>query len=201
MIGLIWAQARDGAGRPVIGAGNAIPWRVPEDFAHFRRTTAGHPVVMGRRTWESLPPRFRPLPGRTNVVVTRQAGWSDDGAHTAGSLDEALAVAAAAPGGEEVWVMGGAQVYAAATGVADRLVVTEIDLDVDGDAFAPAVDPARWRVAVDGAWEVSSGPGELPYRIVEYVRGTDAVGTTAAGDPGDGGATGGATAPPGSAPR
>ena len=163
MIGLIWAQARDAAGRPVIGAAGAIPWRVPEDFAHFKATTAGHPVVMGRRTWESLP--RRPLPGRTNVVVTRRPGWSDDGAVAAGSVDEALALAAASPGGQEVWVMGGGELYAATLPLADRLVVTEIDLQVEGDAFAPDVDPRAWQLADDGAWATSSGPGALRHRV------------------------------------
>ena len=170
MIGLIWAQARDAAGRAVIGAAGAIPWRVPEDFAHFKATTAGHPVVMGRRTWESLP--RRPLPGRTNVVVTRRAGWSDGGAVAASSLDEALALAAAAPGGDEVWVMGGGEVYAEAMALADRLVVTEVDLEVEGDAFAPAVDGAAWEVVDDGAWATSSGPGALRHRIRTYARGS-----------------------------
>ncbi|SKC38613.1 dihydrofolate reductase [Krasilnikoviella flava] len=181
MIGLIWAQARDAAGRPVIGAAGTIPWRVPEDFAHFKATTAGHPVVMGRRTWESLP--RRPLPGRTNVVVTRRPGWSDPSTSSGGtgpvvaaSVDEALALAAAAPGGDEVWVMGGGEVYAATLPLADRLVVTEIDLDVEGDAFAPDIDGGLWEVDDDpsagsggtGAWATSSGPGGLRHRVLTY---------------------------------
>lgn len=169
MIGLIWAQARDAVGRPVIGAGGGIPWRVPEDFAHFRRTTSGHPVVMGRLTWESLPPTFRPLPDRTNVVVTRQAGWSDDGAVVAASLEEGVAAAGLAAGGDEVWIIGGAQVYAQALAVADRCVVTDVDVEVAGDAFAPELD-AEWSVVDDGGWATSSGPGELRYRIRRYSR-------------------------------
>jgi len=168
VIGLIWAQAHDAAGRPVIGASGDIPWRIPEDFAHFKATTAGHPVVMGRRTWESLP--RRPLPRRTNVVVTRQPGWSDDGAVVAPSLPDGLALAAAAPGGDEVWVMGGGEVYAAALSVADRIVVTEVDLAVDGDAYAPVVDRAVWEVVDDGAWATSSGPGALRHRVRAYAR-------------------------------
>ncbi|NOV97346.1 dihydrofolate reductase [Isoptericola halotolerans] len=168
MIGLIWAQARDDAGRPVIGAGGTIPWHVPEDFAHFRRTTAGHPVVMGRLTWESLPRRFRPLPGRTNVVVTRQQGWADDGAVVAPSVPAALDLAREAPGGDEVWVMGGGQVYAEAMALADRLVVTEVDLEVAGDTFAPRIDPARWvlsdAVPDDGGWLPSSGTARFRVR-------------------------------------
>ncbi|MCB7136963.1 dihydrofolate reductase [Cellulosimicrobium marinum] len=175
MLGLIWAQARDRAGRPVIGAGGTMPWHLPEDLAHFRRVTSGHSVVMGRRTWDSLPPRFRPLPGRANVVVTRQAGWvPDDGpapgrpdapVHVAGSVEDALAVArdAAGPDGE-VWVMGGAQLYTATIGRADRCVVTEIDLVVDGDTVAPEV-PAGWRTAT-GEWATSSTG--LRYRTVTH---------------------------------
>jgi len=168
VIGLVWAQARDAAGRPVIGAAGGIPWRVPEDLAHFKATTAEHPVVMGRRTCDSLP--RRPLPGRTNVVVTRRPGWHDDGATAAGSLAEALGVAAVSPGGDEVWVMGGAQVYAEALPYADRLVVTEIDLEVAGDTFAPAIDLQSWRADDAGAWAPSSGPAALRYRIRSYSR-------------------------------
>ncbi|MCL1870948.1 MAG: dihydrofolate reductase [Promicromonosporaceae bacterium] len=170
----MWAQARDAEGRPVIGVRNTIPWHVPEDGAHFRRTTSGHPVVMGRRTWDSLPSRFRPLPGRTNVVVTRRpddvADVSGSETVVAGSVEEALAAAAAAPGGDEVWVIGGEQVYRAALDVADRLVVTEIDLEVEGDAFAPAVDFAHWALTDDAPWEQSAAPGELRYRYLTYVR-------------------------------
>ncbi len=170
MIGLIWAQAHDAAGRAVIGAGGEIPWRVPEDFAHFRRTTSGHPVVMGRLTWESLPPRFRPLPDRTNVVVTRQAGWTDEGAVVASSLEEAIAAAGFAPGGAQaVWVVGGAQVYAQALALADRCVVTEVDVEVEGDAFAPDLD-RDWQVVDDGAWATSSGPEALRFRVRTYTR-------------------------------
>ena len=170
MIGVIWAQARDAEGRPVIGIGNTIPWRVPEDFARFRSTTAGHPVVMGRLTWESLPPRFRPLPGRTNIVVTRQPGWSADGAVAAESLESALALARSAPGSEETWVIGGGQVYAEALTFADRCVVTEIDVELAGDTFAPVLDPGEWRLVVDGDWEASTGTGALRFRFQEYER-------------------------------
>lgn len=178
-VALVWAQARDPRGRPVIGAGGDIPWRVSEDFAHFQALTAGHPVVMGQATWDSLP--RRPLPRRTNIVLTRQREWSDDGATVVHSLDEALAVAAAAPGGELVWVIGGGQVYAAAmaAGLGHRLEVTEIDLEVDGDAFAPTIDPGEWEQiaathvapgADDGGWATSSSPGGLRYRFRTYRR-------------------------------
>ncbi|GAB2470722.1 dihydrofolate reductase [Xylanimonas ulmi] len=174
MIALIWAQARDAAGRPVIGASGAIPWHVPEDFARFKRLTSGHPVVMGRLTWESLPPRSRPLPGRTNVVVTRQAGWSDDGAIAAGSLEEALALAAEAPGGETVWVIGGGQIYRQALdgGRVGRVEVTDVDVEVVGDAYAPVLDQAVWRLAEpgefddagDARWRESAKDGAPDYR-------------------------------------
>ncbi|MEO3765848.1 dihydrofolate reductase [Streptomyces sp. B5E4] len=163
-VGLIWAQARGG----VIGAENAIPWRLPEDMAHFKATTLGHPVVMGRRTWDSLPPRFRPLPGRRNVVVTRDPRWTADGAVRAGSVDGALELA----GGEAadaaaVWVIGGGEIYRAALTHATTLSVTEVDTEVAGDTYAPAPGP-EWRVAEDGGWQVS-GAG-LRYRIRTFTR-------------------------------
>ncbi len=130
-VAVIAAVARNGA----IGRDNALLWRDPQDMAHFRQVTIGSPVVMGRRTWDSLPPRFRPLPGRRNVVVTRNAQWHADGAEAAGSLDEALARLADAP---KVFVIGGAQLYALALPLADELVLTEIDADLDGDAHFPA---------------------------------------------------------------
>lgn len=167
MIGLIWAQARDGAGRPVIGAGGDIPWRVPEDFAHFKRTTAGHPVVMGRLTWESLPKR--PLPGRTNVVVSSRGPESvpDTGAVPAGTLAEAFDAAAKAPGGDEIWVIGGSQIYGEALPVADVLAVTEVNTEVEGDVFAPEIGP-EWTVTAQTGWTTSSSG--LRFRHLTYRR-------------------------------
>ncbi|WP_416974588.1 dihydrofolate reductase [Streptomyces sp. 4F14] len=156
-IGLIWAQTLDG----VIGADATIPWHLPEDLAHFKATTLGHPVIMGRRTWDSLPPRFRPLPGRRNIVLTRDASWTADGAELASSLPEALASA------PDAWVIGGGEVYRAALEHATKASVTEIDVQVTGDTYAPALD-ASWRVAEKGDW-LTSGSG-LRYRILEYVR-------------------------------
>ncbi|BAW10070.1 dihydrofolate reductase [Nocardia seriolae] len=157
-IGLIWAQTPKG----IIGRDNTIPWRVPEDMAHFKDVTLGHPVVMGRKTWDSLPARFRPLAGRRNIVVTRQADWSADGAERAGSLTEALELV----GDFSVWIMGGGEIYRAAMPLATELVVTEVDADVDGDTFAPDIDPA-WR-ADENAWlESTSG---LRYRFRRYRR-------------------------------
>ncbi len=132
-VALIAAVARDGA----IGRGNGLLWSDPEDMKHFRAETSGCPVVMGRRTWESLPARFRPLPGRRNLVVTRQAGYAAAGAETAPGLAEALARVADAP---RVFVIGGGQLYAEALPRADELVLTEVDAGYpDADTFFP-----RW---------------------------------------------------------
>ena len=146
---LIFARAANG----VIGHNNALPWHLPEDLAHFKRTTLGCPVIMGRKTWDSLPPKFRPLPGRLNVVVTRQTDWQDPGAVCAHSLPEAMALC---PTDAQAWVMGGAEVYAQALPLASSAVVTEIDADYEGDAFAPVFGP-EWHevsrephVAADG---------------------------------------------------
>ncbi|MBQ9579094.1 MAG: dihydrofolate reductase [Ottowia sp.] len=159
-LGLIWAQAR---GR-VIGRGGALPWHLPEDLAHFKRTTAGCPVIMGRRTWDSLPARFRPLPGRQNIVLTRRSDWAADGAQRAASLEEALQLACGAP---RAWVIGGAQLYAHAIARADQLCITEIDLDVEGgDAFAPALGH-EWREVERSTHTAASG---LHYSLVRLVR-------------------------------
>ncbi|WP_369369893.1 dihydrofolate reductase [Promicromonospora sp. Populi] len=169
MIGLIWGQARDAGGRPVIGAGGDIPWRVPEDFAHFKRTTSGHPVVMGRLTWESLPKR--PLPGRTNVVVSSRGreGVPDAGGDVVavGSIGEALEIAANAPGGDEIWVMGGSQIYNEALPIADVLEVSEINTELDGDVFAPEIGP-EWTVTSSTEWATSTSG--LRYRHLRYTR-------------------------------
>jgi dihydrofolate reductase len=136
-ITLIVARARNG----VIGRDGTLPWRLPEDLAHFKRTTMGHPVVMGRRTWESI---GRPLPGRRSIVVSRQPGFAAAGAEVAPSLEAALALCA---GASEVFVIGGARLYAEALPEADRLIVTEIDADFEGDTHWPAPDPAEWQQA------------------------------------------------------
>ena len=164
-VALIWAQARGPAGAAgpgVIGAAGALPWHLPEDLSHFRALTSGRPVIMGRSTWESLPPRFRPLPGRANIVLTRTPDYVAVGAAVVPDVAAALALA----GGGEAWVIGGSQVYAATIALADRLEVTEIDADVDGDAFAPLIG-APWRRAA-GPW-LSSTTG-LRYRFVTWTR-------------------------------
>jgi dihydrofolate reductase len=158
--GMIWAQARGG----VIGAAGGLPWHLPEDLQLFRRTTTGAIVVMGRRTWESLPARFRPLPGRTNVVLTSDPERPADGARRVGSVADALEL------GGPLWVIGGGAVYAAFLPHADRLVVTDVDLDVEGDTWAPAVG-AEWRPVArtpDAGWSTSSTG--IGYAVTEYVR-------------------------------
>jgi len=131
---LILARARNG----VIGAKGGLPWHLPEDLASFKRTTMGHPIVMGRRTWESI---GRPLPGRRSIVVTRDRSFAAAGAEVAHSLDDAVALCA---GSDEIFVIGGAQLYAEALGRADRLLLTEIDADFDGDTFMPAAAADDW---------------------------------------------------------
>ena len=156
---LILARAANG----VIGKDNALPWHLPEDMAHFKRTTLGHPVIMGRKTWDSLPPKFRPLPGRLNIVVTRDRQWHADGASRAGSLQEAAALC---PPGSDAWVIGGAQVYAAALPLADTAVVTEIARDFEGDAHAPTFGP-EWKATAHESHTAANG---LPFAFVTYTR-------------------------------
>ncbi len=159
-IGLIWAEAARG----IIGADGGMPWHVPEDLARFKAITLGAPVVMGRRTWESFPDRFRPLPGRRNIVVTRNAGWAADGAERAASLEDALA-AASRTDPEWIWIIGGGALFGESIDRADRLEVTELDLDVAGDTVAP--DRARWRpVAVDPATGWHTSRSGIRYRYV-----------------------------------
>ena len=133
-IALIYARAANG----VIGKDGTMPWHLPEDLAHFKQLTQGSPVVMGRKTWDSLPPRFRPLPGRANIVVTRQDDWNEMGA----------------------------QIYAQALPLAQRVEVTEIAQAFDGDAFAPELGP-EW---LETAREAHTSAGGLPFCFVRYER-------------------------------
>jgi dihydrofolate reductase len=138
---LIYARAANG----VIGLNNQMPWHLPEDLAHFKRTTLGCPVLMGRKTWESIPAKFRPLPGRANLVVTRQTNWQTEGAYVVHSLEEGITLALAhCPEGKDLWVMGGAEIYAQAAPIAEEAVVTEIEAEYEGDAFAPQLS-AHWQ--------------------------------------------------------
>jgi dihydrofolate reductase len=154
-ISLVVARARNG----VIGRDGALPWKIPGELAHFKRVTLGHPIVMGRKTWESL---GRPLPGRRNIVVTRNADYTAPGAEVVTSLPAALALC---QGAAEVFVIGGAELYAQALPLATRAIVTEIDADFDGDAHFPALDPQHWH-------ETARTPGvtEPPHAFVTYER-------------------------------
>ena len=134
LLTLVVAKARNGT----IGRHNALPWHLPDDLAHFKRTTMGAPIIMGRKTWESI---GRPLPGRRNIVVTRNRGYTATGADVVQSLDDALALASDAG---QIFIIGGAQLYAAAMPRAHRILLTEIDADFDGDTFMPALDRAQW---------------------------------------------------------
>lgn len=158
-LNLIWAQARNG----VIGRDNTIPWRIPEDMAHFKALTLGHPVIMGRKTWDSLPPKFRPLPGRTNIVVTHQAGWAAEGAQRAASLQDAIQQC---PPDSTPWIIGGAQIYAQALSLAQRAEITHIDADYEGDAYATDLGP-EW---TEVAREQHVSAAGLPFSFVSYTR-------------------------------
>ena len=144
-----------------IGLRNALPWRLPEDLAFFKRTTTGHTIIMGRKTFDSI---GRPLPNRRSIVVTRNPDWSHPGVETAGSLDEAARLA----GDGEAFVIGGAQIYVEALPIASKLVVTEIHADFECDAFFPAIDPAVW-VEVSREAHHSDSAG-LDYAFVIYQR-------------------------------
>ena len=156
-LNLILARAANG----VIGRDNTLPWHLPEDMAHFRRTTMGCPVIMGRKTWDSLPARFRPLPGRLNIVVTRQSDWSAEGAERAGSITQAMALC---PPDSQAWVIGGAAIYAEAAPLASLAVVTEIDANYEGDSFAPQFGPQWSEIARE---RQVSAPG-LSFSFVTY---------------------------------
>ena len=162
-VSLVAAVARGG----VIGRRGAIPWRIPEDMARFRERTTGHAVVMGRKTWDSLPERFCPLPGRRNVVVTRNPDWHADGAERAGSLDDALRVLE-----DEalVFVIGGAELYAEALPLVDELLLTEIDAEVEGDAFFPSWDRTAFEEASREQHVSETG---TPFAFVTYERRDD----------------------------
>jgi dihydrofolate reductase len=155
---MIWAEAAAG----VIGAKGGIPWRVPGEQQIFKERTMGATVVMGRTTWESLPARVRPLPGRRNLVLTRQPGWAADGAEAFRSVEELLRAH------DEFWVMGGAAVYTALLPYAGHIVRTRIELAVEGDTFAPRLGP-EWQLTA-GADTRTSDTG-VRYTVEELTSG------------------------------
>lgn len=154
---LIVARARNG----VIGHNNQLPWHLPEDLRHFRRHTTGHTVLMGRKTWDSI---GRVLPERQMVVISRQQPALPDGVVLAASLDEAIRQHA---GEDELFVIGGAQIYAQALPRADRILLTEVDLEPAGDATMPAPDPAHWQ---EVSREQAVSANGIGYAFVEYRR-------------------------------
>ena len=157
VVNMIYARAANG----VIGKNDTLPWHLPEDMAHFKQVTMGWPVIMGRKTWDSLPTKFRPLPGRTNIVITRQADWQAEGAKVATSVEDAISLAGNI---EQVWVIGGAQIYALAEPLADRIEVTEIAQDFEGDAFAPVLG-TQW---VQSARESHISKNGLQFSFTTY---------------------------------
>lgn len=160
-LSLIAAVARNGA----IGRNNALLWSEPEDHKHFRRITMGCPVIMGRKTWDSLPARFRPLPGRRNIVLTRDRTWRAEGAQSAASITDALALL---EGTAKAFVIGGAEVYALALPLATELVLTEIAADLHGDTFFPPWDRAQFTVT---SREPHVGESGVSYSFVTYTKG------------------------------
>lgn len=146
-----------------IGRDNALPWRLPDDLKRFKALTMGAPILMGRKTWESL---GRPLPGRLNLVLSRDPAWSAEGAVRVDSIDDALARCDGAPA---MWVIGGGQIYAQALPLAVQLHLTEVHADVDGDTWFPPVDPQLWQAS----WREPHAADErhaLPFDFVTYER-------------------------------
>lgn len=153
----------------VIGRDNELPWRLSGDLKHFKRITLGKPVLMGRKTWESI---GRPLPGRPNIVITRQAGYAAEGAHVVKTFDEALDLAtgiAAEAGAEELMVIGGAEIYRLALPRAARLYVTEIHAEVEGDTFFPAWNRSEW-IEVNRERAATAAGEPFDYSFVVYER-------------------------------
>jgi dihydrofolate reductase len=157
-ITLVAAMARNGA----IGLGGAMPWHLPRELKHFKAVTMGHPIVMGRKTWESI---GRPLPGRQNIVVTRNPGYSAEGCDVVASLQAAVEVA----NGDEVMVIGGGQLYEQALPHADRMVLTLVDCEPVGDTWFPEWDPADW-TETSSRHEDPDEANPHAYRVIELVR-------------------------------
>lgn len=148
-----------------IGRNNALPWYLPEDLKYFKRVTMGKPIIMGRKTWDSI---GRPLPGRTNIVITRDTSFAADGARVVHSLDEALALAQSVgliDGAEEAVVIGGAEIYTFAMDKADRLYMTQVHADVEGDAWFPEFDLSAWQELAREDYK-ASGPNPYDYSFI-----------------------------------
>lgn len=153
----------------VIGRGNKLPWYLPEDLKYFKRITQGKPIVMGRKTYESI---GRPLPGRTNIVISRNTSYQKPGIHVVSSLENALALAeqqAIIDGSEEMLVIGGAEIYSQALSFADRLYITQVHADIEGDAFFPAFNLSEWQEVLREDF-FADGPNPYDYSFVVYER-------------------------------
>lgn len=159
MISLVVAAARNN----VIGKGNALPWSLPNDLKHFREVTAGRTVIMGRKTFESI---GRPLPKRRNIIITRQEDYKPEGVEVVGSLDAAIA---SMPEGEEAFVIGGGEIFRQALPIADRIYLTRVEADVEGDAFFPPLEADKWRETsrVDG---IVDEKNTLPHTFLIFDR-------------------------------
>tara|TARA_R110002167_G_scaffold6277_6_gene28999 strand:+ start:71452 stop:71955 length:504 start_codon:yes stop_codon:yes gene_type:complete len=164
-IAMIWGMSRN----RTIGRNNALPWHLSEDLKYFKRVTMGKPIIMGRKTWESI---GRPLPGRSNIVITRDPDYSADGIKVVGTLEEAISLAesiALIDGADEVVVIGGAQIYALTLPIADRLYMTQVHAEVEGDAFFPQFDLTQWHEV--GREDFSAaGPNPYDYSFVVLER-------------------------------
>lgn len=182
-VNLIWAQACDKEGHDgAIGFEGGMPWHLPEDMRHFTELTVSHPVIMGRKTWESLSPKFRPLPNRDNIVISHDPSYFAPGATVVDSLDDALDLARqeAIPDDgldrSEIWVIGGAKVFEEAMPFADKAYVTQISMHVNADTYAPdihaLVESGAWRVAEEGTWQKArKGNDQVEgFRFVTYER-------------------------------
>ncbi|MFZ9264589.1 MAG: dihydrofolate reductase [Polynucleobacter sp.] len=153
-LAIIVARAKNG----VIGVNNTLPWHLPEDLKHFKNTTLGCPIIMGRNTWLSL---GRPLPGRRNIVVSRNPEFKAEGAETFTSLEDAIDACASV---EKAFIIGGAQIYDEALAYVDKLIITEVDTEVEGDAFFPDIDDMMWEEVA----REEHNNGQLAYAFVTY---------------------------------
>jgi dihydrofolate reductase len=181
-INMIWAEAYSGGGvAGAIGNNGTVPWHLTQDLRHFRALTVSHPVIMGRKTWESLPKKSRPLPDRDNIVVSYDDDYEAPGATVVDSIDEAISIAKIQSIPEdgidrsEIWIIGGASVFRQCVGIADQAFVTQVDVHVDADSFAPDmaayVSKGEWRRVQVGEWMPVSDQGSIRrYRYVRYVR-------------------------------
>ena len=174
VIRAVWAQARDPEGRPILGKDGGMPWHVPEDLQHFVAATTPHPMIIGRTTWDSIPKKFRPFENRHTIVLTRQKGWQPDPASTperpvsvVHTKDEALALAQQLATQGVITIGGGEEIFRLYASELTELIVTELDLEVDGDRYAPEIT-SEWHASETSPWHESRIC--ILYRFVTYHR-------------------------------